>query len=107
MRFSGPVVLALAVSTGVARPAAAQSTVTSADIQRLQDSIYDATRDVSQIRSRDAATASQLSAELDDARDDVTYLKAKLRRNEPIAQSEYADVRDRIENIRNRARGDS
>jgi hypothetical protein len=99
--------LALVLSAGFAGPVAAQSTVTSADIQRLQDSIYDASRDVSQIRSRDAATASQLDTELDDARDEVTYLKVKLRRNEPIARSEYADVRDRVENIRNRARGDS
>src|SRR5207253_1092167 len=73
----------------------------------LQDLIYDASRDVSQIRNRDASTASQLQAELDDARDEVTYLKVKLRRNEPIARSEYADVRDRVENIRSRARGDS
>src|SRR5262249_44765362 len=29
------------------------------------------------------------------------------RKNEPIARSEYMDVRDRIENIRSRARGDS
>ena len=76
-------------------------------IQRLQDSIYDAQRDVSQLRSRDAALASELQAELDDARDEATYLKVKLRRNEPIATIDYSEVRDRIENIRSRARGDS
>jgi len=110
MRLRGSLVvltLALAVSVASARPVAAQSNVTSADIQRLQDLIYDASRDVSQIRNSDASTASQLQAELDDARDEVTYLKVKLRRNEPIARSEYADVRDRVENIRSRARGDS
>ena len=101
------ILFALGLTAGFARPVAAQSTVTSAEIQRLQDSIYDATRDVSQMRSRDATTASQLQAELDDARDEAVYLKVKLRRNEPIARSEYADVRDRVENIRNRARGDS
>ena len=31
----------------------------------------------------------------------------KLRKNEPIARSDYVDLRDRIENIRSRARGDS
>ena len=101
------ILFALGLSAGFARPVAAQSTVTSADVQRLQDLIYDATRDVSQMRSRDTATASQLQAELDDARDEAIYLKVKVRRNEPIARSEYADVRDRVENIRNRARGDS
>jgi hypothetical protein len=112
LRFSGPLVIALAVACGVAAPrpaAAAQSatSVTSSDIQRLQDSIYDASRDIAQARTRDAALASQLQAELDDARDDATYLKVKLRRNEPIPRVEFADLRDRIDNIRSRARGES
>ena len=92
---------------GVAAPARAQSSVTSADIQRLQDVTYEASRDVAQARTRDAVLASQLQAELDDARDEVIYLKVKLRRNEPISRGEYNDVRDRIENVRSRARGDS
>ncbi len=108
IRFGGPVVLALALALGLVRPAAAQiRSITSTDIQRLQDTIYDAQRDISQLRARDASLASQLQAELDDARDDATYLKVKLRRNEPIASIEYAEVRDRIDNIRSRARGDS
>jgi hypothetical protein len=106
MRWSGALVLALALTAGTARPAAAQ-TVTTSDIQRLQDAIYDASRDIAQVRSRDGAAASQLQTELDDARDESVYLKVKLRKNEPISRSEYADVRDRIDNIRNRARGDS
>ena len=98
---------AVILAAGVAAPARAQSSVTSADIQRLQDVSYDASRDVAQARTRDAVLASQLQAELDDARDEVIYLKVKLRRNEPISRGEYNDVRDRIENIRSRARGDS
>jgi hypothetical protein len=116
LRFSTPLVLAAALGVGAAGSAAAQTprttragaqtSVTSADIQRLQDSIYEASRDLSQIRSRDNTLASQLQAELDDARDDATYLKVKLRRREPIARSEYADVHDRVENIRSRARSE-
>jgi len=98
---------AVILAAGVAAPARAQSSVTSADIQRLQDVSYEASRDVAQARTRDAALASQLQAELDDARDEVIYLKVKLRRNEPISRGDYNDVRDRIENIRTRARGDS
>ena len=105
-RFAGPAAV-LTLCLGVSVSAAAQSTVTSTDVRRLQDNIYDASRDISQIRSRDQTLASQLQAELDDARDEVTYLKVKLRRNEPIARSEYSEVRDKIENIRSRARGDS
>src|SRR3989442_3053172 len=110
MRFSGPLLLALALTGGFAQPTsltAAQAGVTTADIQRLQDNIYDVSRDIAQARTRDASLASQLQAELDDARDEATYLKVKLRKHEPIARYEYSDLRDRIENIRTRARSDS
>jgi hypothetical protein len=99
--------LAFALVLGFGRPSAAQSTVTSADIQRLQDAIYDASRDVSQMRSSDSNLASQLQSDLDDARDEVTYLRVKLRRNEPISRSDYDDLRNRIDSIRARARGES
>lgn len=91
-------VLALAV------PVAAQSqgTMSNADIQRLQDAISDAQRDVS------AAPRDQLSgleSALDEARDDVTYFKVKMRKGETIPRSEYFDLRDRIDDIRARSRG--
>ena len=94
---------------GLAGPVAAQqsTTVTQADIQRLQDNVYLADRDVSQARSRDAARATQLQAELDDLRDEVVYLKVKLRKERTLSRSEYGDVRDRIDDLRSRARGDS
>src|SRR4030095_41967 len=94
---------------GLAAPVAAQqsTTVTQADIQRLQDNVYLADRDLSQARSRDAARATQLQAELDDLRDEVVYLKVKLRKDRTLSRSEYADVRDRIEDLRSRARGES
>jgi len=107
MRFGGFFLLLLLLSAAGIGRAAAQTSYTNADIQRLQDAIYDASRDVAQIRSRDASLASQLQGELDDARDETVYLRVKLRKNEPISRSEYQDVRDRIENIRSRARGDS
>jgi hypothetical protein len=106
-RLNGLLPLLLLAFVASSRPASAQSDVTSADIQRLQDNIYDASRDVAQVRSRDASLASQLQSELDDVRDEATYLKVKLRKHETIARSEYADVRDRIENIRSRARGEA
>jgi hypothetical protein len=106
-KLSTILALSFALLLGFGRPSAAQSTVTSADVQRLQDEIYDASRDLSQMRSRDATLASQLQSDLDDARDEVTYLKVKLRRNEPVSRSEYEDVRSRVENIRARTRGDS
>jgi hypothetical protein len=96
-------VLALIILTV---PALAQQSgsVTQVDIQRLQDNVYQATTDVSQLRSRDANRATQLQTELDDLRDEVTYLKVKLRKERSLQRTEYADVRDRIEDLRTRAR---
>jgi TolA-binding protein len=92
----------------IAAPAYAQqsSTVTQADVQRLQDNVYLADRDLSQLRSRDATRATQLGTELDDLRDEVVYLKVKLRKERTLSRTEYADVRDRIEDLRSRARSD-
>src|SRR5688572_5441817 len=89
-------------------PAYAQqsSSVTQADVQRLQDNVYLADRDISQLRSRDTTRATQLVTELDDLRDEVVYLKVKLRKEQTLSRTEYADVRDRIEDLRSRARGD-
>jgi TolA-binding protein len=97
------------ILAGLAVPAVAQqsSTVTQADIQRLQDNVYLADRDVSQARSRDAARANQLQSELDDLRDEVVYLKVKLRKERTLSRAEYADVRDRIDDLRSRARGET
>ncbi len=90
---------------GLASAAAAQN-VTQTDLQRLQDNVYLADRDVSSLRGRDATRATQLQTELDDLRDEVVYLKVKLRKEHTLGRSEYADVRDRIEDLRSRARGD-
>jgi len=80
--------------------------VTSADIQRLQAAVDDTARDVASMRGRDGALASDLQSELDNAREDLTYLKVKLRRNEAVSEREFADLQTRVESIRNRARGD-
>jgi hypothetical protein len=97
------------ILAGLSAPAAAQqsSTVTQADIQRLQDNVYLADRDVSQARSRDAARGNQLQSELDDLRDGVVYLKVKLRKERTLSRAEYGDVRDRIDDLRSRARGET
>lgn len=107
MTFISRIVLALFVLVSVSAPAAGQTTVTQADIQRLQDNVYLAERDVTQLRTRDAARATQMQAEVDELRDEVVYLKVKLRKERSLARTEYADVRDRIEDIRTRARGDA
>jgi hypothetical protein len=106
MRFAGPLT-ALALFLAFPAPARAQAAVTTTDIQRLQDSITDAAHDVAQTRERAAGLASQLQSELDEARDELTYLRVKIRKNEPVERDEYAGLRDRIGDIRARARGEA
>jgi hypothetical protein len=89
-----------------ALPVSAQAPVTPADIQRLHDSAYDASMDVSRLRDRDPRLADSLQRELDDLRDEVVYLKVKLRKESNVARAEYADLRDRIDRLRSQARGE-
>jgi hypothetical protein len=94
----------LLIAVMLAAPARAQSSaITQTDIQRLQDNIYLVDRDLSTLRTRDSARATQLSTELDDLRDEVVYLKVKLRKERTLSRGEFNDVRDRIEDLRSRA----
>lgn len=104
-RLSGAI-LALSALL-VAAPAAAQTGASSNDIQRLQDEVYRAGTDISNLRSRDASRAEQLQNELDELREEVIYLKVKLRKEGSVNRSEYVDVRDRLQDLRSRARGDA
>ena len=105
MRITQSVVLAGVLAATVVSTAAAQNP-TQADIQRLQDTVYLADRDVSQLRSRDATRANQLQDELDELRDEVVYLRVKLRKERSLPRGEYVDVRERIDTLRSKARGE-
>ena len=90
----------------LAVPAGAQ-TVGSSDIDRLQNDVYQASSDISRLRSTDSTAASRLQDELDDLRDEVTYLKVKLRKEGNINRADYTEVRDRVADLRSRARNDA
>jgi hypothetical protein len=90
----------------IAGVAAGQQSVSSSDIQRLQDQAFQAGSEVSRLRSSDAALASRLETELDGLREEVVYLKVKLRKEGTVNRSEYSDIRDRLQELRSRARGE-
>ena len=96
--------IALLAFTLLPAVAPAQTTVTSADIQRLQDDVYQASSDLSRMRTSDPDLV-RLQNDLDDLRDEVIYLKVRLRKEGRVPREEYLDVRDRISAIRARARG--
>ncbi len=100
--------LALVIGGGAAMPASAQpNTVTASDIQRLQDRVYDAGSEIAGVRSRNADQAARLQSDLDDLREEVIYLKVKLRKDGTVSRSEYTDLRDRIDQLSSRARQES
>ncbi|HEU4939323.1 MAG TPA: hypothetical protein VFT39_22900 [Vicinamibacterales bacterium] len=106
LRFNILGVLAvLALCLSLARPVAAQS-VTSSDIQRLQDLLSDVSNDVSRMRgSQD--TSGRLQTQVDDLRDEVVYLKVKLRKEGSVSRNEYNDLQDRIQDVRSQARANA
>jgi hypothetical protein len=103
-RFLKAIVVAATLMFAV--PAGAQ-TVSSSDIQRLQDDVYQAGSDLSRMRGGDATATDRMREELDDLRDEVTYLKVKLRKEGSIDRRAYTELRDRIQAFRAQTRGDS
>lgn len=106
LRFNTLSVLAATVlCLSLAGPAAAQN-VTTSDIQRLQDQVDDASNDVSRMRgSQD--TSSRLQGDIEDLRDEVVYLKVKLRKEGSVSRSEYTDLQNRIDDLRSQARANA
>jgi len=97
---------AVVLTLALAAPVSAQ-TVTTTEIQRLQDQVYDASNEVSRLRSRDQNAADRLQSQLDELRDEVVYLRVKLRKEGSVSRSDYNDVRSRVDSVRSEARGES
>jgi len=95
------------VALGAPASVYGQASVTSSDIQRLQDDVYQASSDLSRLRSSDPATASSLQSELDELREEVIYLKVKLRKEGSVPRTDYTSLRDRLATLRTRATGDT
>lgn len=108
---AGALVLALLVPPTSLVAQSASSTmqgasVTDADIQRLRQALADATAAVDRVKTRDSTSSTRLTRELEDLRDEVAYLRVKLRKEGRVSRTEYFDLRDRIDDLRGRAGGD-
>ena len=101
------IVPAAAAATPPAAAVLSQTTVSAGDIQRLQDDIYQAGSDLSRLRSSNPEAASRLQGQLDELREEVIYLKVRLRREGSVPRADYADVRDRVQSLRSEARGET
>ena len=75
----------------------AQTAMTTSDVQRLQDELTQASSELSRLRSSNPDLATRLSPELEEIREEVIYLKVKLRKETNVPRSEYHATRDRID----------
>ena len=69
-----------AAMLGLLLPAAAWAQATQADIDALQAQVTTVSQRIDRLRETDAAKATTLSKDLDLVRDDVAYLRVRLRR---------------------------
>lgn len=95
----------LAMVVTIATTAFAQAVVTAADITRLESTADEIGIRLVELRKTDATLATEVSQTLTDLRDEVTYLRVKMRREGSVTRDEYASLRDRLETLRVRADG--
>jgi hypothetical protein len=105
-RSARHLLVAMAAVATLAGPAAAQDMTTS-DLSRLQQTSDQISTDLQQLRQRDRTAARALQAELADLDDEIIYLKVKQRKDGTVGRYEFTDLRDRLENLRSRVRGDA
>jgi hypothetical protein len=86
--------------------AGTQGPVTSADLMRLDRTADDIAASADALKGTDPTLADEISKRLADLRDDITYLKVKLRKEGSVGRPDYVDVHDRLETLKNRAMGD-
>lgn len=84
---------------------AAQTPVSAPDLMQLETSVTEVEGLVAKLKAGDPTLATDLQRTLSDVKDEVAYLKVKLRREGKVTREEYVAVRDRIETLRIKAQG--
>jgi hypothetical protein len=79
--------------------------MTQADLDRLQDQLAEVSTRIDELRKTDMATANRLSGDVDLLRDDIAYLRVRLRRENTVPRTEFTAVRDRLEAVQRQASG--
>ena len=97
--------VAAVAALGVSPAWATGQDMTTSDVTRLEQTVDQINSDLVKLRQRDRDAARAMQAELANLDDEVTYLKVKLRKERMVSRSDYMDVRDRLENLRDRVNG--
>ena len=89
-----------AVCLSLAGSARAQTAVTTADLDKLDAAADVVARQITTLKKVNPSLAMTSEKTLIEIRDDLTYLRVKLRREGSVPQKDVTDVRDRLETLR-------
>lgn len=85
-----------AVTLGLLLPVAVWAQGTQADLDALQAQVGVVGQHIEKLRETDPTRAASLQRDLDLVRDDVAYLRVRLRRENSLPVAEVTAVRDRL-----------
>jgi hypothetical protein len=99
-------VVVAVLMVGLTVPVSAQRSAVNdaAEIERLRDTAYLVERDLASLNQRDTPRAAQLQLRFEELQEEIVYLKVKQRKDGSVQRREYADLRDRLEDLRAEAR---
>jgi len=89
------------IPTGVG----AQGAVTAADLAKFDTTATEIEGLAARLKATDPTLSGQVTKSLGDLRDEITYLKVKLKREGTVTRDEYTALRDRLETLRLKATG--
>ena len=105
MQVSRLVAALLVITAMTAATALAQAPVSAQDISRLEAAANDVESLTKQLARTDTRLAGSVTESLTEVRDEIAYLRVKLRREGQVSREDYTALRDRIETLRVRAQG--
>ena len=98
------IVATLIVMLGLGATMLAQA-VTEADLAKLDTTATEIGRQVASLRTSDPTLATDVERTLTQLKEDVIYLRVRLRREGSVQRADFAEVRDRLETLRVKASG--
>ncbi len=79
--------------------------VTEADLARLDTTAAEISRQATGLRTSDPTLAADVEKTLAQLKEDVIYLRVRLRREGTIQRADFTEIRDRLETLRVKAAG--
>ena len=79
--------------------------VTEADLAKLDTTAAEISRQAATLRTSDPIMAADVEKTLAQLKEDVIYLRVRLRREGSVQRADYIEIRDRLETLRVKASG--